>query len=54
MNLKNKQAKNIFYFKSELNQVFILAFPDWQLLCQVSESATLYPIIYWYYSIFTG
>ena len=31
INLKNKQAKNIFYSKSKLNRVSVLALPDWQL-----------------------
>ena len=43
--LKNKQAKYI-YLKSKLNQVFVLALPDWQLLCRVSENALLHPTIY--------
>ena len=57
MNLKNKQAKNIFYLKSKLNQVFVLALPDWQLLCQVLENAILHPIVnscLENYSIFTN
>ena len=39
--VKNKQVKNTFYLKSKLNQVSILDLPDWQLLCKVSENATL-------------
>ena len=39
--VKNKQVKNIFYLKSKLNQVSILDLSDWQLLCKVSENATL-------------
>ena len=31
---KYKQARNIFYFKSKLNQVSVLALPDWQFLGQ--------------------
>ena len=41
-----KQAKNIFYFESKLNQVSVTALPDWQLLRLVSENAILHPLIY--------
>ena len=44
--LKNKQAKNIFYQKSKLNQVSVLVLLDRQLLCQVQQNAILHPIIY--------
>ena len=40
--LKTKESKYIFYFKSKLNQV---AFPNWQLLHEVSENAILHSII---------
>ena len=46
---KNKQAKNIFYLKSKLNQVSVLALLNWQMLCHVSENAILHAIIYWCY-----
>ena len=45
-NQLKKQAKNIFYLKSKLNQVHVLALPGWVLLCQVSENAILHSIIY--------
>ena len=45
MNSKNKQAENTFYLKNKLNQISVLALPEWQLLCQVSENAILHPII---------
>ena len=38
---KNKQAKNIFYLNSKLNQVCLIVIPDWQFLHQVSEIAIL-------------
>ena len=47
--LKNKQDKNIFYLKSKLNQVSVLALPECQLLCQVSENAILHTIVHWYF-----
>ena len=47
--LKNKQDKNIFYLKSKLNQVSVLALPECQLLGQVSENAILHTIVYWYF-----
>ena len=37
--VKNNQAKNIFYSKSKLNQVFVLALPNRQLLCRISGNA---------------
>ena len=40
----NKNKKQMFYLKSKLNQEYVLALPDWQLLCQVSENAILDPI----------
>ena len=55
--IKKQTSKNIFYSKSKLNQAFVLALPDWQLLCQVSENAILLLTIYWYlenYSIVTS
>ena len=47
--LKNKQDKNIFYLKSKLNQASVLALPECQLLCQVSENAIMHTIVYWYF-----
>ena len=32
---------NIFYLKSNFNQVSVIALPNWQLLHQVSENAKL-------------
>ena len=46
MNIKKKQAKNIFHLKSKLNQVSVLALADWQLLCQLSENAVLHAAMY--------
>ena len=36
----------MFYLKIKLNQVSVLAFPDWQLLCQVSENPIIHRIVY--------
>ena len=48
INSKNIQAKIIFYLKSKLNHVFVIALPNCQLLHQVSEKAIPHPIIYSY------
>ena len=45
---KIKKAKKIFYFKSKLNHVIVIALPDWQLLRQVSENTIPPQIIYSY------
>ena len=37
------KINSIFYLKSKLNQVSVIALPDWQLLCQVPENAILHP-----------
>ena len=42
--IKNNQAKNIFHSKSKLNQVFVLALPNRQLLCRISGNQ--YPSSY--------
>ena len=44
--IKKQTSKNIFYSKSKLNQAFVLALPDWQLLCQVSNSTSNYILIF--------
>ena len=36
INFKTKQGKKFLYLKNELNQDFVIALPDWLLLCQVS------------------
>ena len=49
--------KNIQNIKRRFFQVYVLALPDWQLLCQVLENTILHPITYRYlenYSIFTS
>ena len=46
INFKNKQPKNTFYIKSDLNPVSFIALRDSQLLRQISENAILHPIIH--------
>ena len=41
MNFKNKQVKNIFFLKSILNQVSVIALPEQQLLRQLSQNAII-------------
>ena len=43
---KINELQNIFYLKRKLNQVFVIALPDWHLLRQVSENVNLDPITY--------
>ena len=42
------KTKNISYLKRQLNQVCFIAWPHWQLLCQVSENEILHPNIHGY------
>ena len=54
---KIKKAKKIFYFKSKLNHVIVIALSDWQLLLQVSENTIPPQIMYSYsesISVFTS
>ena len=51
------KINSIFYLKSKLNQVSVIALADWQLLCQVPENAILHPNAKWCfenYSILTS
>ena len=36
--LQNKEAKIIFYLKSKLNQIFVIALHDWKLSCHRVEN----------------
>ena len=45
INFRNKQDKNIFYWKFKLNPVSVAALQDWPLLHRVLQNVILHPII---------